>query len=40
MRYNRNYQGLLLLVPVAGRPFRPHSEFRTPAHIGRGSSLR
>ena len=40
MRYNRNYQGLLLLIPVAGRPFRPRSKFRTPAHIGRGSSLR
>ncbi|MFN7922581.1 MAG: TonB-dependent receptor [Bryobacteraceae bacterium] len=25
--YNRNYQGLLLLVPGVGRPFRPHSEF-------------
>lgn len=27
MLYNRNYQGLLLLVPGVGRPFRPHSEF-------------
>jgi hypothetical protein len=25
--FNRNYQGLLLLVPGVGRPFRPHSEF-------------
>ncbi len=25
--YNRNYQGLLLLVPGVGKPFRPHSEF-------------
>ena len=25
MLYNRNYQGLLLLVPGVGRPFRPHS---------------
>jgi hypothetical protein len=27
MLYNRNYQGLLVLVPGVGRPFRPHSEF-------------
>lgn len=27
MLFNRNYQGLLLLVPGVGRPFRPHSEF-------------
>ncbi|MFN3323999.1 MAG: TonB-dependent receptor domain-containing protein [Bryobacteraceae bacterium] len=27
MLYNRNYQGLLLLIPGVGRPFRPHSEF-------------
>jgi len=27
MLYNRNYQGLLLLVPGVDRPFRPHSEF-------------
>lgn len=25
--FNRNYQGLLVLVPGVGRPFRPHSEF-------------
>ena len=25
--YNRNYQGLLTLVPGVGRPFRPHSQF-------------
>jgi len=25
--FNRNYQGLLLLVPGVGLPFRPHSEF-------------
>ncbi len=25
--YNRNYTGLLVLVPGVGRPFRPHSEF-------------
>ena len=25
--YNRNYQGLLTLVPGSGRPFRPHSQF-------------
>ncbi|HYZ85810.1 MAG TPA: TonB-dependent receptor [Bryobacteraceae bacterium] len=25
--FNRNYQGLLLLVPGVGRPFRPHSVF-------------
>ena len=25
--FNRNYQGLLVLVPGTGRPFRPHSEF-------------
>ncbi|MFN3323992.1 MAG: TonB-dependent receptor domain-containing protein [Bryobacteraceae bacterium] len=25
--YNRNYQGLLLLIPGVGRPFRPHSVF-------------
>ena len=25
--FNRNYQGLLLLVPGVGKPFRPHSEF-------------
>jgi hypothetical protein len=24
---NRNYQGLLLLVPGVGKPFKPHSEF-------------
>ena len=40
MLLNRNYLGLLLLAPGAGRPFRPHSEFRTPAHIGRGHPLR
>lgn len=27
MLYNRNYQGLLVLVPGVGKPFRPHSEF-------------
>jgi hypothetical protein len=25
--WNRNYQGLLLLIPGVGRPFRPHSVF-------------
>ncbi len=25
--FNRNYQGLLLLIPGVGRPFRPHSVF-------------
>lgn len=25
--FNRNYQGLLTLVPGVGRPFRPHSQF-------------
>ncbi len=25
--FNRNYQGLLLLIPGVGKPFRPHSEF-------------
>jgi Carboxypeptidase regulatory-like domain/TonB dependent receptor len=25
--FNRNYQGLLLLVPGVGRPFKPHSVF-------------
>lgn len=25
--YNRNYQGLLTLVPGVGRPWRPHSQF-------------
>ena len=27
LTYNRNYQGLLGLVPGASRPFRPHSSF-------------
>ncbi len=27
LSYNRNYQGLLALVPGASRPFRPHSSF-------------
>jgi hypothetical protein len=25
--FNRNFQGMLITVPGAGRPFRPHSEF-------------
>ncbi|MEZ5355381.1 MAG: TonB-dependent receptor [Bryobacteraceae bacterium] len=25
--FNRNYQGLMLLIPGVGRPFRPHSVF-------------
>lgn len=25
--FNRNYQGLLTLVPGVGRPYRPHSQF-------------
>jgi hypothetical protein len=25
--FNRNFQGMLLIVPGASRPFRPHSEF-------------
>jgi hypothetical protein len=28
--FNRNFQGALILVPGASRPFRPHSEFFNP----------
>ncbi|MPZ20797.1 MAG: TonB-dependent receptor [Luteitalea sp.] len=28
--FNRNFQGLLITVPGASRPFRPHSEFYNP----------
>ena len=30
LRYNRNFQGMLVTVPGATPPFRPHSEFFNP----------
>ena len=30
LRYNRNFQGMLVIVPGATPPFRPHSEFFNP----------